>query len=410
MLKAADALHGAGYRRPRRQHVAHAVGGRGRPRRCAATRSWRWDVVDYTQATARPADGDRRALADRARADADDRRSPRARGAVRPRVQPGARRAGRAPWPRSRPISSTAGRPARWPRSPRRPRGCGVPYALDLEDFHSGERSAPAGELNVARGTRRAARAAGRRVPDRRQPDDRRRLRRKYGLRPLDHPQHVFAGPVASRRRPPEADRSRLLLVQPDARRRAADSRTSIRAAGRARRRPRSCICAARVRSPVPRRPARAAARRGAALTLDRARPGVARRHGGAGAAVRRWACPCEEPSAEPPPVPGNKIFTYLAAGVPVVLSRDAGAGAARRATRRRRARATSPATSPAWPNAVAPGRAIATLRRGARRAARAAADAALALGASGRSRRAARRGGARSVASRDDCAALRHR
>ena len=148
MLKAADALHGAGFavRVVSASHTPWAVEA---DRALRSTRSWRWDVVDYTQRHGTPApDRDRRAPADRTRADAEDGipRAPtplfvRAYSRVHDELVDAV-----AAEPADLVYGGTSGALAAVAEAAR---DQGVPYGLDLEDFHTGERSAQPGELSV---------------------------------------------------------------------------------------------------------------------------------------------------------------------------------------------------------------------------------------------------------------------
>ena len=84
----------------------------------------------------------------------------------------------------SRPISSTAERAAALAAVAEAARDLGVPYGLDLEDFHTGEQSAQVGEFERDRGARRASRAAGRGVSTTSSPMIADAYADKYGLRP----------------------------------------------------------------------------------------------------------------------------------------------------------------------------------------------------------------------------------
>ena len=148
MLKAADALHGEGYD-VRVVSVSHTPWAVEADQALRATRRWRWDVVDYGRATART-----RQIMTGARlriAHALTRRlgSSRVPAALFVRAYSRAHdelvRAVVAE-PADLVYGGTTGALAAVAEAARR---LGVPYGLDLEDFHTGERSAQVGELAV---------------------------------------------------------------------------------------------------------------------------------------------------------------------------------------------------------------------------------------------------------------------
>lgn len=149
MLKAADALSGAGYR-VRVVHTRHTPWAAAADQTIRATRSWDATVVDYLRSSARwrqVATGARFRLAQAA---------ARALGASQvplpiairgySRVHDELVRAA-ASQPADLVYGGTTGALAAVAEAARR---IGVPYALDLEDFHSGEHASPDGDLENA--------------------------------------------------------------------------------------------------------------------------------------------------------------------------------------------------------------------------------------------------------------------
>jgi glycosyltransferase involved in cell wall biosynthesis len=148
MLKAADALHGAGFdvRVVSASHTPWAVEADWALR---ATRPWRWDIVDYSHATARPLQlltGARMRLA---------HALTRGFGTSRVPASLFVRAYSRAHDELVRAIASqpvdlvyggTTGALSAIAESAGRLR---VPYGLDLEDFHTGECGVQAGELSA---------------------------------------------------------------------------------------------------------------------------------------------------------------------------------------------------------------------------------------------------------------------
>lgn len=148
MLKAADALHGAGFavRVVSASHTPWAVEA---DRALRANRSWQWDVVDYSKATARRRQVvtgarlktahwlTRKLGASRAPASLLVRAYSRAHDELVDAV---------AAEPADLVYGGTTGALAAVAEAAHR---LGVPYGLDLEDFHTGERSAQVGGLNV---------------------------------------------------------------------------------------------------------------------------------------------------------------------------------------------------------------------------------------------------------------------
>ena len=148
MLKAADALHGAGFdvRVVSASHTPWAVQADNKLR---ATRPWRWDVVDYAKATARRRQivtGARRRIAhaltlrfgtSRVPAGLFVRSYSRAHDELVRAV---------TTEPADLVYGGTTGALAAVAEAALR---LGVPYGLDLEDFHTGERSAQAGQFSA---------------------------------------------------------------------------------------------------------------------------------------------------------------------------------------------------------------------------------------------------------------------
>ncbi len=148
MLKAADAVHAAGYdvRVVSASHTPWAVAADNELR---ATRSWRWTVVDYSRTTARLLQiktGARLRIAHTLTRMFGSSRAPalfyvhaysRAHDELVRAI---------TEEPADLVYGGTTGALAAVAEAADR---MGVPYGLDLEDFHTGERSAMAGELNV---------------------------------------------------------------------------------------------------------------------------------------------------------------------------------------------------------------------------------------------------------------------
>ena len=148
MLKAADAMHAAGYdvRVVSASHTPWAVEA---DRQLRATRSWRWTVLDYSRATARRLQiktGARMRLARVLTRAFGSRRVPAALFVhAYSRAHDELVRAIAAE-PADFVYGGTTGALAAVAEAADRLR---TPYGLDLEDFHTGERSAMVGELNV---------------------------------------------------------------------------------------------------------------------------------------------------------------------------------------------------------------------------------------------------------------------
>ena len=148
MLKAADALHGAGFdvRVVSASHTPWAVEADSRLR---ATRPWRWDLVDYARATARGRQivtGARRRIAHALTVRFGPSRVPAAlcvRGYSRAHDELVRAVTGE---PADLVYGGTTGALAAVGEAARR---LGVPYGLDLEDFHTGERGAQTGQLSA---------------------------------------------------------------------------------------------------------------------------------------------------------------------------------------------------------------------------------------------------------------------
>jgi hypothetical protein len=148
MLKAADALHGAGYdtRVVSASHTRWAVAA---DEELRATRCWRWTIVDYNRTTARFVQiktGARMRVAHMLTRSLGAARVPRAFYVhAYSRAHDELVRAVTAE-PADFVYGGTTGALAAVAEAAGR---LGVPYAVDLEDFHTGERSAMVGDLNV---------------------------------------------------------------------------------------------------------------------------------------------------------------------------------------------------------------------------------------------------------------------
>jgi glycosyltransferase involved in cell wall biosynthesis len=148
MLKAADAMHAAGYdvRVVSASHTPWAVAA---DRELRATRSWRWTVLDYSRATARLLQiktGARMRIAHVLTRTFGSHRAPAALFVhAYSRAHDELVRAIAAE-PADFVYGGTTGALAAVAEAADR---LGTPYGLDLEDFHTGERSAMTGELNV---------------------------------------------------------------------------------------------------------------------------------------------------------------------------------------------------------------------------------------------------------------------
>lgn len=144
MLKAADALHGDGYR-VRVVSVNHTAWAAEADRAVRTTRAWAWTVVDYARATARAAHTLTRARHHAALSAARWLGPARVPMAIAVRATSRAHtelvRAAAAE-PADLVYGGSTGALAAVAESARR---LGVPYGLDLEDFHSVEQEGPAG-------------------------------------------------------------------------------------------------------------------------------------------------------------------------------------------------------------------------------------------------------------------------
>jgi glycosyltransferase involved in cell wall biosynthesis len=145
MLKAADALHGAGYR-VRVVSANHTPWAGAADRRVMASRRWAWTVVDYSResaAAARIATGMRFKAAHAASA---------ALGAARVPSAVAARAYSRAHDELVRAIASEpadliyGGTTGALAATAEAAASVGAPYAIDLEDWHSGEQTGPDAE------------------------------------------------------------------------------------------------------------------------------------------------------------------------------------------------------------------------------------------------------------------------
>ncbi|MBI3403201.1 MAG: glycosyltransferase [Acidobacteria bacterium] len=144
MLKAADALHGDGYR-VRVVSVNHTAWAAEADRAIRATRAWAWTIVDYARATARIAQaltGARHRAAMMAARRLGPARVPMAvavRASSRAHTELVRAATGE---PADLVYGGSTGALAAVAESALR---LGVPYGLDLEDFHSAEQEGPAG-------------------------------------------------------------------------------------------------------------------------------------------------------------------------------------------------------------------------------------------------------------------------
>jgi glycosyltransferase involved in cell wall biosynthesis len=149
MLKAADALHEAGFdvRVVSASHTPWAVEA---DKKLRATRRWRWDLVDYAKATARGRQivtGARRRIAHALTVRFGASRAP---AALCVRSYSRARRA-RACRDLLPGTDRSRLRRDDWCARSRARGGCrlGVPCGLDLGDFHTGERSAQVAQFST---------------------------------------------------------------------------------------------------------------------------------------------------------------------------------------------------------------------------------------------------------------------
>ena len=148
MLKAADALHEAGFD-VRVVSTSHTPWAAEADQVLRASRRWRWDVVDYTRKTGRMRQiitGARLRVAHVLTRGLGSARVPpalfvRAYSRVHDELVPAI-----AAEPCDVVYGGTNGALAATAEAADR---LGVPYGLDLEDFHTGERSALTGELNI---------------------------------------------------------------------------------------------------------------------------------------------------------------------------------------------------------------------------------------------------------------------
>jgi glycosyltransferase involved in cell wall biosynthesis len=185
MLKAADALHGAGYR-VRVVSANHTAWATAADRRVKASRGWSWTVVDYardTAAVARLATGMRFKAANSVAAaiglwDAPTGLVVRAYSRAHDEIVRAI-----AAEPADFVYGGTTGALAAVGEAAA---AIGVPYGVDLEDFHSGEQSDADGE-SVHVLARRIERAAidGARLVTASSPMISETYRRQYGVRPL---------------------------------------------------------------------------------------------------------------------------------------------------------------------------------------------------------------------------------
>ena len=320
-------------------------------------RPWPVDVIDYRRAR-RAWDllADRRQVSRRAR-------TRRARPSVRSvrRSLLVARAFGRvhaalvgAVW-RSRRTSSTAARPARWPRLPKPPRGAGMPYALDLEDFHSGESSARSRRASTR--SRRAS--SGTVLPRRRVPDHSSEAIAAGVPRAVRRGAAVIHNTFPLPAQPPDCHARRSRLLPP----RTGSARPSGRAAGSRTRSPRWAAFGVTAELVAARSPHDG--------YLDALRALAA-----AHAPQRRRRSPCRpaSPDAMIDLARGydvglaleqatplnrqlcltNKAFTYILAGVAVAMTDTPGQHALGVDLGRGAAAACRPATSTRWPAAFA--------------------------------------------------------
>ncbi|MFI5177447.1 MAG: glycosyltransferase [Vicinamibacterales bacterium] len=185
MLKAADALHDEGHR-VRVVSVSHTPWSAQADRALRATRPWAWTIVDYARDTARATQ-----LMTGARFHAA-RRVSRWLGPARVPLAIAARACGRAhselvraavAAPADFVYGGSTGALAAVAESARR---LGVPYGLDLEDFHSAEEAGPSGARAGALVERIERHIlAGARVLTAGSPMISEEYTNKYGVRPL---------------------------------------------------------------------------------------------------------------------------------------------------------------------------------------------------------------------------------
>jgi glycosyltransferase involved in cell wall biosynthesis len=184
MLKAADALHGAGFdvRVVSASHTPWAVEA---DKAIRATRPWRWDVVDYSRATARSRQvvtGARRRMADALTRSLGSARAPaplfvRAYSRAHDELVRAV-----AAEPSDLVYGGTTGALAAVAEAADRLR---VPYGLDLEDFHTGEPGAQGNEVGVIAERVERLVLPGAALLTTSSPMIADAYERKYGLRPL---------------------------------------------------------------------------------------------------------------------------------------------------------------------------------------------------------------------------------
>jgi len=184
MLKAADALYGAGYR-VRVVSTRHTPWASDTDCVVRASRSWEWTVVDYQRSSARVRQVITGVRFHLARAAARSLGPDRVPAAVAPRAYSRAHdelvRA-IAAVPADFVYGGTTGALAAVAQAAAR---LSVPYALDLEDFHSGELAGPDGELdNALAATVERLVLAGASFLTAGSPMIADAYRQKYGLRP----------------------------------------------------------------------------------------------------------------------------------------------------------------------------------------------------------------------------------
>ena len=282
--------------RPRREHAARGLGdGRGPRRAAVASRergSGRWSTTTAVVRARRMSGPGLRFRAARGRRAGPRPRalSPDRRG---PRVQPRSFRAACRRPRRVRPTCSTAAAAGALAAVAAAGRRTGVPYALDLEDFHSAERDDDALGPSDRRAGRadRARRLAGRRLSHRRAaPRSRPPMRRSTASRPSPSTTRSPCprGLRLSSRAPATASGSTGSARRSDPRRGLEDA---VRGMGRGGI-PGELHLRGRAIPAVPRRPASARGRGGAAPPRRPSRARASRRDGRSLPRLRRRAVP----------------------------------------------------------------------------------------------------------------------
>ena len=254
-------MHAAGYdvRVVSASHTPWAVEA---DKELRATRSWRWTVVDYSRATARLLQiktGARMRIAHALTRTFGSARVP-APSTCTPTA--GRTTSWSARSSRSRPISCYGGTTGALAAVAEAADRLGIPYGLDLEDFHTGERSAMVGELNVVAERVERLVMPGAAFLTTSSPMIADAYAEKYGLRPRTI-HNTFSLDLSQPQEPAERQAVAVLLVQPDARRR--EGAGGFHSRGGPRPNHRRAASQGACQGAVPRRPAAPCARRGAA-------------------------------------------------------------------------------------------------------------------------------------------------